>query len=271
MTLTSTQKAHRKKRYLLPLLMSAMLLWPISSASQDRQQVLVGLYHFPPFVFKQGESVTGPGTELLYAMNAVQDNFHFTPIAISAVTRHQILELGRIDMSMFEQPEWGWNGRNVEMSDVIHDGAEVYIAQALPGRNQSYFEQFNDKRMIGVRGYHYGFAGFNSDPAYLTENHNMVLTPSNLGSIQMVLKGNRGDIAVVTRSFLAHYLMQHPDHREQLLISEKLDQHYQLRIALQKGLEFRIDHLNQIVNTLHKKGIIDKLWAPIDKALSELP
>lgn len=256
----------RSERFALALML-CLLCWPIASSADTREQVLVGLYHFPPFIVKENDTLSGVAIDLLQAMNEAQIEFRFTPIAISPVTRHQILELGRIDMSMFEQPEWGWKGRNVYMSDVIHDGAEVYIALALPGRSQSYFDQLKGKRMIGVRGYHYSFAGFNSDPAYLEQNYKMQLTPSNLGSIQMVLRGNRGDIAVVTRSFLAQYLAMHPDDRDRILVSEKLDQRYQLRIALRKGLRLSIERLNQLLAKLKDRGIIDRLWMPIDQGL----
>ena len=254
----------RTRKYLVCAPFLTLVCFLLSTFSlQAKETVVVGLYHFPPFIVNDGEQVGGLAPEMLEIMNAEQNEFEFVAIAISPVTRHQILELGRVDMSMFEQPEWGWQGSDIDMSEVFLDGAEVYIALAEQGRDQNYFRDFSDKRMIGVRGYHYGFAGFNSDPEFLEEKFKMQLTPSNLGSIKMVLDGNRGDVAVVTRSFLAQYLRQYPEHRERLLISNKLDQRYQLRIALRKGIGLTVEKLNALLKSLEEQGKFEKLWNQI--------
>ncbi len=64
----------------------------------------------------------------------------------------------------------------------------------------------------------------------------MQLTKSNLGSILMVISGNRGDIAVVTKSFLGKYLRENPEQRKKLLVSKKMDQEYQLAIIIRQGI-----------------------------------
>lgn len=148
-------------------------------------------------------------------------------------------------------------------------GGEIYIAPAEPGKGQEYFDNFKNKRIVGIKGYHYGFANFNSDPEYLIKNFNMELTPSNAGSIKMILAGNRGDIAVVTRSYLAMYLNEHPSDRDKLLLSTKLDQVYQHRIILRRNIQITIGEINGLLTALKNNGKLDVLWDKINLDISE--
>jgi len=118
--------------------------------------------------------------------------------------------------------------------------------------------------MIGITGYHYKFADFNSDEAYLTSNFNMQLTKSNTGSITMLLSGERGDIAVVSKSFLAQYFNKHPQARQQVLVSKKIDQAYSHSIIIRKGISPSIDEINQILRELNQNGKLPALWRQIE-------
>lgn len=235
----------------------------VSALAHAREQIKVGLYHFPPFVVNDGAKVGGIAVEMLALMNARQNQFEFVPLATSPSTRHKVLSLGRCDISMFEQLEWGWQNYDVDITQPFLGGAEVYIALAKPGRDQGYFDSFEDKTMVGIKGYHYRFADFNSDPAFLKELFNMELTPSNLGSIQMVLQGERGDIAVVTRSFLAQYLQDHPEQKSRILISDKVDQTYHLSAVLRKDSALDIATLDKLLKTLNDNGSFAPLWESI--------
>lgn len=255
----SRQQFSRLRALTRALLISALL----SAEAIGKEEIKVGLAHFPPFIVNENGQVGGLAADLIDLMNKEQEHFQFVAVPTLATTRHKIFDLGRYDMSMFDQLEWGWQGRNVEASKVFLTGGEVYIALAKPGRSQEYFESFVNKRMIGVEGYHYGFANFNSDQGFLKENYDMILTPSNLGSIQLLLKGSRGDIAVVTQSYLAQYFHRFPDTKNKILISEKMDQHYRHRVILRKGLSLTITDINRLLDSLKAKGKLDQLWEEI--------
>jgi polar amino acid transport system substrate-binding protein len=250
-----------KPHSLTTLLIFSLLL--VGVVAHAKEQIRVGLYHFPPFVVNEGDQVGGLASELLALMNTHQEEFEFVPVATSPSTRHEILSLGRCDISMFEQAEWGWENYDVDITEPFLDGSEVYIALAKPDRDQRYFDSFDDKTMIGVKGYHYRFANYNSNRDYLEQHFNMQLTPSNLGSIQMVLQGQRGDIAVVTRSFLGQFLKDHPEQKERLLVSEKLDQTYHLSAVLRKGISLDIATLNALIKTLIEDGSLAPLLQDI--------
>jgi len=168
---------------------------------------------------------------------------------------------GRYDIIMFENIEWGWEGQPVEQSNVFMTGGEVYIAYNRQERDQHFFDDMASKRMVGILGYHYGFANFNADESYLSEHFNVLLSTDHLRNIRLIL-ANRpelAEIAVVTRSFLGQYLSDNPKHREKLLISDKLDQEYQHRILVRENAEISVNQVNELIIKLEDDGVMDKL------------
>lgn len=253
-----------------PLSLSLLTLVLMASTAHAREKILVGVAHFPPFIINEGETVGGLAMDMLELMNAEQSDYEFIALPTLSTTRHKVFDLGRYDMSMFDSLDWGWEGRYVDASDVYLEGGEIYISQAKPGKGQDYFDSFENKRMVGMEGYHYGFAGFNSDPDYLIENFNMELTRSNAGSIKLILAGNRGDIAVVTKSYLERYLKDHPQDREKLLVSTKFDQKYQHRIILRRDIKLTIGEINHLLTTLKSSGKLDALWSEINGSVLQI-
>ncbi|MFV1874067.1 MAG: substrate-binding periplasmic protein [Oleiphilus sp.] len=234
------------------------------SSAQPREKILVGVAHFPPFIVNENGKVGGLAMDMIKLMNAQQSKYEFIALPTLSNTRHKIFDLGRYDMSMFDSLDWGWEGREVDASDIYLEGGEVYITQAIPGRTQAYFDDFKGKSLVGIEGYHYAFANFNSDPDFLSTRFNMKLTRSNLGSIEMILAGNRGDIAVVTKSYLGLYLNNHPAAKDKLLISSHFDQRYQHRIILRRGISLTITEVNALLSALKNSGKLAPLWAKIN-------
>jgi polar amino acid transport system substrate-binding protein len=235
----------------------------IVSSAYAQTVVLVGLSHFPPFIEAREQKIEGLAADMLELMNQHQDKYDFQGVATLSNTRHKIFGMGRYDMSMFDNLAWGWSDFDVDASEVFLKGGEVYIARAEPGRDQSYFMDFNNKTMIGIKGYHYKFADYKSDEAYLVSNFNMQLTKSVTGSINMLLNGNRGDIAVVSKSFLAQYFNKFPLARQKILVSKKIDQAYNHSIIIRKGIKPSIDEIDQILKELNQNGKLPNLWRKI--------
>ena len=86
----------------------------------------------------------------------------------------------------------------------------------------------------------------------------------------MVLQGERGDIAVVTRSFLRQYMNDHPEQKNLILISDKIDQTYHLSAVLRKGIALDIATLNGLLKTLNEDGSFAPLWETIRVNTGEL-
>jgi len=240
-----------------------VLLILVAYSAHSQEVVKVGLAHFPPYIEAREAKVSGLAIDMLKLMNQHQDTYKFVPVRTTASTRHREFSAGRHDMSLFDNLSWGWNNLDVEASNEYLSGGEVYIALAKPERDESYFSNFKNKKMIGVQGYHYAFAGFNADPEYLRKTFKMELTQSNIGSIKMIVAGNRGDIAVVTKAFLSKYLNEHPEDRNKLLVSQKLDQEYHFVSVIRKGIKPTAMEINDLLQQLENNGSLPLLWKTI--------
>lgn len=242
------------------LLLAALL--PLAAPARAGQTVKVGGYEFAPFVeLGQGGKPQGLALRLIEAMNAHQSRYTFEFVPTSPNRRYKDLEDRRFDAMLFESPEWGWTERKlpIEASRVFLDGGEVYIALTKPGRDRSYFDDFTDKRMVGILGYHYGFAGFEADPAQLATKWKMALVKENGAAIDMILK-DRGDVAVVTDAFLKRRLRDRPELAARLLVSDRFDQHYAHRVLLRRDGPVSAAEMNRILDAMEIDGTLARLW-----------
>lgn len=229
---------------------------------QAAEIVRVGGYDFPPFVESEaGGAPKGLTLDLVAALNKAQSQYEFRFVTTSARRRYADVEAGLFDLIFFESPEWEWaaKGAQVSFSNVFLKGGEVYIAPAKPGRGQEWFDDLKGKRLVGILGYHYGFAGFDADPTMLSKTWGMKLVNSHRSSIEMVL-ADRMDVAVVTDSYLWAYLARTPAARDRLLISERYDQHYNHRVLVRRDGAIDVDTVNHLLAGLEQDGTLARLW-----------
>ena len=224
--------------------------------------VKVGGAHFPPYVIKsrQQES-SGLLPQLLQALNQAQSDYHFIMLPTAIVRRFSDLQRGRIDMAIFENPARGWRDIDAEAIDMRLEDAEVFVARREVQRDQEYFAHLQDKRLALYRGYHYGFAGFNSDPHYLSQTFNANQGHSHDSNLLMVLRG-RADIALVTRSNLYDFIERNREHASSLLISERVDQIYRHHAMLRRGAPISAARLAELLEQLRANGEMARIFSP---------
>ncbi len=227
-----------------------------------QQVVHVGGAFFPPYVAKAEQSQhAGLLPQLLDALNRVQSDFRFIVRPTSIPRRFQDFEQGRIDMSMFENPAWGWQGIAHNVVDMGLEDAEVFVARVEPERGQGYFKRLRGKRLALFNGYHYGFADFNAEPQFLAKNFNATLSYSHDSNLLMVLHG-RADIALVTRSYVSDFLEHHRQYAGQLLVSQRVDQRYQHRVLLRPAAPISAAQLGRLFEQLRSNGQLATIFEP---------
>ncbi|MGL4505718.1 MAG: substrate-binding periplasmic protein, partial [Aeromonas sobria] len=213
-----------------------------------------------PFVVKLSDShYEGLTLDLIDQLNAVQQEVNFVFVPTSAANRYKALDMGRFSLMLFEDSNWGWQADQYKMTAPFLGGGEVYVALKKAGRDQRFFDDPASHHLIGVTGYHYGVGQFNADPAYLKRTLNITLVKDNISALQALLKG-RGEVAILNVSYLNQYLLAHPDTADQLLISQKWDQHYQHRTILHPAAPITPAQLEQWLAALQQKGELDRLW-----------
>jgi ABC-type amino acid transport substrate-binding protein len=227
-----------------------------------QQVVKVGAAHFPPYTVRpeQGDD-TGLLPQLVAALNQVQGNYRFVLVPTSIPRRFRDFQQGRIDMAIFENPDWGWKAIDHVAVDLGLEDAEIFVTRNVEGRRQDYFADLHGKRLALFSGYHYAFAGFNADPGYLADNYNSTLTYSHDSNLLMVQRG-RADIALVTRSYLSDYLARNPDSADQFLASERVDQVYHHYALLRPGAPISGTQFNELMRRLRDNGDLLRIFQP---------
>ncbi len=240
-----------------------VLLLGVLSPCWGQTPVKVGGYVFPPFVDRvsvQNPEMAGLTLDLIQLFNRVQNDYQFEFVRTSPRRRYQDFEAGRFDQMFFESPAWGWDGYPVSSTEVFLTGGEVYVARAVDGRGQEYFDDLSSRRIKGFLGYHYGFAGFNADPVYLRTHHNTDLTPTHRGNILSILR-DRADVAVVTTAFLSRFQQDNPSLATDLLVSERLDQPYNHSLMIRQGVSPDVSAMNELLRQTHATGALDEVLA----------
>lgn len=242
----------------------AVTLWfsVLAATAEAAEVVRVGGYDFPPFVeVDAGGQPKGLTLDLIDALNKAQSHYEFRFVSTSARRRYSDAAAGHFDLIFFESPEWEWaaKGLPVDFSNVFLQGGEVYIAPAKAGRGQDFFADLKGKRIVGILGYHYGFANFVAEPEVLTRDWGMKLVNNHRSSIEMVL-ADRMDVAVVTDAYLWAYLSRNPSAQDRLLISDRYDQRYNHRVLVRRGGAIDVDSVNKLLTGMEKDGTLARLW-----------
>jgi ABC-type amino acid transport substrate-binding protein len=224
--------------------------------------VKVGGAYFPPYVIKSNSlESSGLLPQLLESLNRAQGDYQFTMVPTAIVRRFDDLQRGRIDMAIFENPDWGWQGIDAAAVDMGLEDAELFVARDEELRGQEYFDQLEGKRLALYRGYHYGFAQFNSDPDFLTRTFNANLGHSHDSNLLMVVRG-RADIALVTRSNLYDFIKRNREHARQLLISERVDQVYRHHAMIRGGAPISPERFAALLDKLRADGELQRIFSP---------
>ncbi|WP_339501118.1 transporter substrate-binding domain-containing protein [Pseudomonas silesiensis] len=251
------------------LLAALSSLWIVPS--QAAQLVRIGAAHFPPYTVRPETGAdTGLLPQLVEALNALQSDYQFVLVPTSIPRRFGDFKQGRVDMAIFENPDWGWKDIPHTTVDMGLEDAEIFVAQREPGRQQSYFTNLAGKRLALFSGYHYEFSNFNADPKFLAQNYNATLTYSHDSNLLMVLRG-RADIALVTRSYLSDYLLRNELVADQLLVSQRVDQIYHHYAILRPTAPISGAAFGELLQDLRENGQMLKIFDPYRIAVVPVP
>ncbi|MBF8722998.1 substrate-binding periplasmic protein [Pseudomonas guariconensis] len=244
------------------LLVFAALSQALLAQAGPVVEVRVGGAHFPPYTVRPEQGAeSGLLPQVLKALNQLQQQYHFVLVPTSVPRRFGDFQQGRTDIAMFENPEWGWDRFPHQSVDLGLEDAEIFVARQQPGRGQEYFENLQGKRLALFNGYHYAFANFNSDPYYLGETYDAILTYSHDSNLLMVERG-RVDIALVTRSYFIDFCVRRPDIAKQFLASERIDQRYRHYAILRPESPIDAKAFASLIRRLHDNGEMLRIFQP---------
>ena len=210
---------------LILVLLSGPTAPPLAAAALAADTIRIGGYPFPPFVEVIDGQPGGLTLDLIAAANRAQTDYRLDFVPTIAERRYAALSGGTFDLIVFESPDWGWPREKIAASAALREGSEIYVALALPGRDQGFFADLAGRRIAIVGGFHYGFAAMKTDGAALASRFDILETTDPGDNLQAVLDGE-ADIAVLNDVFLKRILAEVPEMKEMLLIGETPDQRY---------------------------------------------
>ncbi|MFE8070958.1 ABC transporter substrate-binding protein [Marinobacteraceae bacterium S3BR75-40.1] len=225
------------------------------------ESVRVGGYVFPPYVMMEDGQPRGLTLDVIDALNALQAEDQFQFFLTSSRRRYRDLAEKHYDMLLFEDLRWEWDQRPVTATRVIGRDQEVFLAYRDRARGQSFFNDLKDKRLVGMLGYHYAFANYVADQAFLDTQFNILLSSDPHRNLQLILvnRPSVAEVAVMPRSFINCFIREHPEVGEKLLVSDRVDQRYKLRGLLAPHAPISSQRLNTLLARLEEQGTLAKL------------
>ncbi len=224
----------------------------------DKIDIFVGATTRPPFLSVSEKS--GAGLEILSVLNTVQSKFHFIPKSIPPQRRIQSMEEGWVQVTMWDNINWGWQKINVEASIPLVQSKDVFIALAIEERTQVFFDDVKSKKLAWVNGFHYKIASFETDPDKLAAKFDLSLVRNEEAAVEMVL-AKRVDVSIVSETGLNWFLIRYPEYRAKILVSEMFDTQYSRHFLVSNSSIIKTKELNQYLQIADKKGLLAPIYA----------
>ena len=236
---------------------SAAIMLAAAPVFADETEITVGVYHFPPIASVDANGKpSGLLGDLLQELEQANPAVSFRVFHTSPKRRYLDFEAGLYDVIFFESPGWGWTKRNVDISRPILADEELYVALKKPGRDDSFFDDLEQRAIVAISGYHYGFTGYETDNSVLEQKFNIEFSDSHSRNINLI-KADRpsvAEVAIVSHSYLQRHLARHPEDWDKLLVSREPDQRYQLSIIARKGGAASADEMLRLLAPLVDNG-----------------
>ena len=250
-------------RFLFPslLILTALAFAQTSAIKSEVKTLYVGVYNYAPYaVADEQGNYQGLTPDLISLLNRHQTQYHFEIYPVSPKRRYQAFANAQYDMIFFENPDWGWESTDFLSTAAFHSDGDIYVALADKDRDQHFFDDLKALKILGISGFHYGFAGFNADEDYLHQNFNILLSWSNERNLELLCERN-GDVAVMGKAYLRDFFIHHPDMSKDFLLSERYDQRFHHYILLRPKAGIDLAIMERLLGELRSNGELGELFS----------
>ncbi len=238
------------------VMISMVLNMTHAAANTKPIPVKVGYGEFPPIFVNTDQGPSGFWVDLVILINTSQSDYHFVFEPITPKRRTTVLEKKQVDIIANESPGFDWDEKLVNFTIPIYSITDHFVALKEVAKNQAYFSDLRKKRIRCMLGYHYNF-----EKEYQKTNRPLLIetTSNHYGNLQAVLD-RRTEIAVVSDIYLPTFFHDHPEAKEKLLISSKVDGRYKMAFVVPKN-DPKVDFkkLNSYLLKFKENGELQKL------------
>lgn len=265
------------KRLLAVCVCAFIMLCSSLTAAQEQTtsapvQVTIAAYEFPPFYSQHMTShVLG---EFVTSLNNAQNNYRFSIRQVPVTTRYQaLLDSGCCDVMMFESPQWGWQqylqpghgaASAIQATRALLNGAERLVAKRA---DKVDFEQLDNIRLGGIRGYHYSFSEQLPETGALESGAGIYFADSIATNIRLVLSG-RLDRMMLSDAYLAS--IANTPLAQQLVWASHTDSRYQLHMLVNENKAMSVQQLEALLASLVASGEWEALLRQFNLAQFDL-
>lgn len=226
------------------------------SVAHAQTQIKVGAYDFKPYYVYTNSEHSGLTATAVRILNSMQKEYVFEIRKLPPERRYQSFERQRVDMFLFEDPAWEWSKFQYEFIPLDINDGEVYITKAGGTATPKSYEDLKKLRIAIIQGYHYGFAGFETDIRYLKKNFKVEILDNAESCLNLVNSG-RADVTVLAKSYVYNFVKQNPEFKDKFVISENYDSTYKLGVVYNPSKILR-RKLDPLISELKKRPDFQK-------------
>ena len=200
----------------------------------------------------------GAIAEFVLRMNAVQSRFDFRLQIVPRLRVNRMFIEGEADLYPLRTLDWVEPELKLLASRPLVQTGDVYIARrdnAVGGAR--IFEQLATRSLVGVRGYHYGLFGNNSDERFIRKHYRAELLPTNAAVVRFVELG-RAEVGIVPEAMVAK-ILQDPQRRANLIVADRYDSRVELSHLVRQGGPIGVEMLNELLEPLFQAGDVAHL------------
>jgi ABC-type amino acid transport substrate-binding protein len=239
----------------------------MAAKANEPVTVKVGAYEYGVVYFYEHGRPRGMVPHLIRLLNDVQNEYVFELAETSSRRRYQAVSNGEVDLILLENSQWEWQEFDVRFSEPIVQEKDLYLTLAGRDDIQSLLSNVTNHPILCVLGFHYGFAGFKSDPAYLRQNFDVLLRYNEKEVLEGLL-ADKAPIGIVSAGFLAAQFVEYPALRDSLVIADQPDAIHDLVSVLSASSSITLERFNELIAQLHSIGEVERLWQQLHIGLS---
>ncbi len=143
---------------------------------------------------------------------------------------------------------------------------EIYVA--ANGSDLALFDDITGQKIAAVYGYHYGFADFNGDPAYLQQAY-AVEQPLNSCTSLYYVRDGRVNVSIVPDIYLQKFLEAYPQYQGRFMAGPQPDQVYEHSIVVSEDAPTALDEIVRQHSGGSRRVAMDHCGPPLTLALPD--
>ena len=228
--------------------------------------VLVEDGYFPIIINAQKKQGFAP--EFINILNDAQEEFNFILISLPVKRLTLSVEKNNFDVLFLMAMQWlpKTTQKNIEKTEFYTITKNELYTLKENASEQTYFDNLDKLTKVGVLGYSYQFAGFNTNAEYLREEHQVSLTIDEFNVVKMLLL-RRAEVGVLNSIAYQYFKKQNILNMDLLFKSDVPDAVYETHFLINsqsnKISSRKMDEILNLPTTqMQLQKLLDKYGIP---------